>query len=59
MLLSTQEASIDDMNSAEEPVLTALVSLVLKLSEASFRPSGPPEGLFPTDCRCCVDKHDI
>jgi len=37
-MLSAQEATIDDMNSAEEPVVTALVSLVLKLSEASFRP---------------------
>ena len=37
-LLSAQNASVDEMNSAEEPVVSALVSLVLKLSEASFRP---------------------
>ena len=37
-LLSGQAATIEQMNSAEEPVVSALVSLVLKLSEASFRP---------------------
>lgn len=37
-LLSTQKASVNEMNSSEEPVVAALVSLVLKLSEASFRP---------------------
>ena len=37
-MLSAQNASVDDMNVAEEPVVAALVSLVLKLSEASFRP---------------------
>ncbi len=29
---------MDEVDAAEEPVVTALVSLVLKLSEASFRP---------------------
>lgn len=37
-LLSAQEATIAQMNEAEEPVVSALVSLVLKLSEANFRP---------------------
>lgn len=37
-LLSGQQATVEQMNTAEGPVVSALVSLVLKLSEASFRP---------------------
>jgi len=37
-MLSGQSASIKEMNMAEESVVAALVSLVLKLPESSFRP---------------------